>query len=402
MGASDIPPADKGKVPKDVPLTPSTNESDDVEHRTISQDSLQDHGEKEINARTTHGRHWLILSGIISLCALGLSAYTIAKLYPFEYRTHQDLKTIKQTLSSLPISSLATNVKQLLGKEQEIQVRLNKTEQQTQALQEILKHPALMNNIWPLFKAKYCLELAQINEKWGADQQSTFALLTQAESFLTTMNSQAVISVRQAINQERKQLADRLTKAENLTTLLSQLESIQQNLFQLPLRRSVVNNEEMSTTERKAGQSQLQATSWQTQFRENMQALKKLVVVHHGAETIEPLLPMYQTLLQESIRLEIQQAQWALIHRDQVVYRLSVHQALELMRKTFDVNNATTRTIMERLESLQQIQLDISSEQLIHRSLELLNQVIGQKLPAHQEENNPDHLENPVKNQEAL
>lgn len=320
----------------------------------------------------------IALTCISSLLALGLSAYNLKRLDQFQSGTNHRLSAVKQALEPLQGNPLAQEIKQLADKQQEFQIRVDDIAKEAQALQTTFQHPALMNDVWRLLKAQHCLELAQINEKWSRDQQAAIALLAQAATFLEPLTEEPVLLVKQAIMQEKATLVDRAEK-EKISSILSQLEGIQHNLFQLPLRRSVLSNGKTNSTSTElssAASDKIKNTDWQTHLRESMQALKKLVVVHHGIDAIEPLLPVYQTLLQESIHLELQQAQWALMQRDLVVYRLALQQVLELMHKTFDTKASLTRETIQQIETLKQLPLNLSNEVVVNRSLQLLEQVI--------------------------
>ncbi len=82
----------------------------------------------------------------------------------------------------------------------------NKIQQMNKDLQAALREHFDQKQDWLLLKARYYLELAQINAHWSDDQQVTIALLQQADALLRTIPDQQLFTVRQAIAQEITQL----------------------------------------------------------------------------------------------------------------------------------------------------------------------------------------------------
>ena len=90
-----------------------------------------------------------------------------------------------------------------------------------------------------------------------------------------------------------------------------------------------------------------------------MHALEKLVVVTRGDEDIRPLLmPLFRQALLEGIRMNFQEAQWALLRNRQDVYDLAIKQAKgDIMRIANDHAPETTAMI-SALDLLEQVQMD--------------------------------------------
>ncbi len=101
-----------------------------------------------------------------------------------------------------------------------------------------------------------------------------------------------------------------------------------------------------------------------------MNILKKLVVVRHNEEEVQPLLsPLHQALLRDSIRLDLQQAQWALLQNNPKVYNLSLTHALQNIKRNFAENEQSTQALIKQLQDLQE-------EQWVRR-----NRLLGNPFP---------------------
>jgi uroporphyrin-3 C-methyltransferase len=83
-------------------------------------------------------------------------------------------------------------------------------------------------------------------------------------------------------------------------------------------------------------------------------------------------------MLREEIRLNIQEAQWALLHRNEAVYQWSLSQALQHIHGTFEASASTTTSLIRQLQHLQQMNLALKKPMVGH-SLPLLNEWIESK-----------------------
>lgn len=234
-------------------------------------------------------------------------------------------------------------------------------------LRSVMQQRLYQKQDWLLLKARHYLELAQINAHWSDDQQTTIALLQQADNLVRTISDQQLFKVRQAIAQEIAQL-QALPKIDT-AGLLSQLDAAENTIANLPikhpLQRAPINN--------------VNNDSWRQKLRDSMNVLEKLVVVRHNDEDIQPLLsPLHQTLERDSIRINLQEAEWALLQNNPKIYQLSIAQALNEINRAFDENATITQALIKQLQGLQQEKLE-TVKPTIDQSLLLLNQLIESK-----------------------
>ena len=99
------------------------------------------------------------------------------------------------------------------------------------------------------------------------------------------------------------------------------------------------------------------------------------------------LSPMYQAVVRESIRMDLQQAQWAILQSNNAIYQLGLKQASEQIKHSFDNKAKPTQTLLTQLTQLQAINIH-SQAPHFDQSLSLIDQVIqkSQKQPAVQGE----------------
>lgn len=223
---------------------------------------------------------------------------------------------------------------------------------------------------WLLLKARYYIELAQINAHWAFELNSSIGLLSQADSLLKQLNDNKVFDARQAIAKDIVLLKE--LPVIDKVGLLSQLDAIATSVDTLNVQSSSVDVPAIST-ETKSN------SSWRSQVENSARLLEKLVVIRKNDEDIKPLMStQYASLLRESIRINLQEAQWAVLNENQIAYNLFMQQAENTLKKAFNPSLKSTSAILEQLHAMQQIKLTQSIPE-IGSALPLLTQLIMDK-----------------------
>ncbi|WP_028388660.1 uroporphyrinogen-III C-methyltransferase [Legionella fairfieldensis] len=309
-----------------------------------------------------------LLFAIIALLVTLYNFYTNSQSRQFNLQQTQSSRDALDSLEQqqLTIKNSLSNALETFNQTQSV------TQKQIQVLdknlQTALQQRFYQKQDWLLVKARYYLELAQIQAHWSDDQQTTIALLQQADSLLATATDQHLFTVRQTIAKEIAQLQT-LPKID-VTGLLSQLDALQHALLELPIKQPFIQ----SNKENKIANATV--SSWREKLQNSMNKLENLVVIRRNDKAIEPLLsPAHQTLLQDRISLNLQEAQWAILQNNSAIYQLALNQALENITRAFDEKASATQAVIQQLKTLQQTKLP-TSKPVIGESLSLLNQWI--------------------------
>ena len=240
-------------------------------------------------------------------------------------------------------------------------------------MQSSLQQGSYQSKDWLLLKVRYYLELAQINAQWSDNWQTTSALLQQADTQLATIHDQRLFNVRKTIASEIAEL--KAMPKPDTAGLLSQLDAAFSSITQLTLKPAVTKEDENNPSDT-ANKS---PSSWQEHMKESVSLLEKLVVVRRHNEDIVPLpSPVYESMLREGIRLNLQEAQWAVLQNNEAVYQLSLTQAIKNIKRSFELTATNTSSLLKQLQALQQTHL-VQQKPLLEQSLPLLNQVIESK-----------------------
>lgn len=316
------------------------------------------------------------LSMVLAVIALVSALYATYSTFQLRKLSNQQTQNLSTAVDHLQQQQLHINSRLAATTEtvKQSQTSLqNHMQDLSKSLQSAIQQYLYQKQDWLLLKARYYLELAQINAHWSDDQQTTITLLQQADALLLTIPDQHLFAVRQAIAKEIAQL--KAYPKIDITGLLSQLDATQSVIADLPIKQPFSSNQTSSekTTEKIA------ASSWRERLRNSMNVLEKLVVIRRNDKDIQPLVsPLHQTLLRDSIRLNLQAAQWAILQNNPAVYQLSLTQALHDIKRAFDENAVNTQALIKQLQVLQQKKL-IATKPVLEASLSLLNQWIESK-----------------------
>lgn len=228
------------------------------------------------------------------------------------------------------------------------------------------------NDDWVLLKARYYIEIAQINAHWTNDFNTSAGLLQQADQLLQPLNENKIFDVRQVLAKEIAAL--KAAPILDVAGILSKLDAAQAHITALSIPVTITTkdtNEKLSVNNDTPG--------WRTQLQKSLTLIEKLIIIRRNNENSTPILsPLYEGLIKESIRLNIQQAQWAVLNKDPVVYELALQQALNTVKRIFNTSTADALTLIKQLQDLQQISLKQETP-IIGLALPLLNQLIDTK-----------------------
>lgn len=312
----------------------------------------------------------------ISILALGSAFYAIVTNVQLNRGTEQQINTLLNQINMLKQQQNEdqTKLDNALETINDSQEKLqNKVSIVDKNVQSSLQQRQYQSKDWLLLKTRYYLELAQINAQWSDNWQTTSALLQQADVLLADIHDQRLFNVRKAIAKEISEL--KTMPKPDTAGLLSQLDAALGSITSLALKPAVTKEEENNT----ADTLKNTASGWQERMKESVGLLEKLVVVRRHNEDIVPLpSPVYESMLREGIRLNLQEAQWAVLQNNEVVYQLSLTQAIKNIKRSFALNATSTNALLKQLQDLQQVHL-VQQKPLLDQSLLLLNQVIESK-----------------------
>ncbi|HFT6011939.1 TPA: uroporphyrinogen-III C-methyltransferase [Legionella pneumophila] len=323
------------------------------------------------------------LSLIISLTSLLAFLAIIVSIYSIQlekqFQNHQLVENKNLTDELERIKAEQNTVQKLLDNNanhlQQIQSGLtSKIDSLNKELQTAMKQKLYQNNDWLLLKARYYLELAQINVHWSDNFNTSVALLQQADALLKGMNIPKIFTIRQTIAKEIVQLKS--ISVVDITGILSQLDAAQAAINNLSIQ-SVVDQQEVLNHITKSEESG--KTGWRNRLQDSVNFLEKLVVIRRHNENIQPLIsPLYESAIKENIRLNLQEAQWAILNNNPAVYQFALNQAIANLKRVFNESSQNTDALIKQLSTLQNVKLT-QEKPVVGQAIPLINQMIDNK-----------------------
>ena len=312
----------------------------------------------------------------IALIAIGSTLYSIKIYVQLRQGTAKQVQSLVSQIATLQQQQIDmktqfdTSINAINDSQNKLQNKLGALNKQ---LQSALQQRLYQTKDWLLLKARYYLEMAQVNAHWSDNWQTTSALLQQTDTLLADIHDQQLFNIRQAIAKELTVL--KTMPKIDIPGLLSQLDAATNMISNLPLKPTVAQDNKKNTTT----DNNKTMSTWRERLRESVGLLEELVVIRHHDEYIAPLpSPAYESMLRESIRLYLQEAQWAVLQNNEAVYQLSLVQAIKKINLSFDPGATETIALLGQLKTLQQIHL-LQQKPILEQSLPLLNKLIESK-----------------------
>lgn len=359
--------------------------NNDGQKDPVTNESLHNKEPKNTGVKSHCNSAFKMLSGISLLFAVIAIFFS---LYNFQHTKAEQRNIINNgDIFSKQLSQLKQgqeHVEQLVAdtvkdtQEAKLQLQTN-LDNLNKSIQQRFNEQSNTNQDWLLLKTRYFLELAQINAHWTDNYATTIALLQEADRLLQTINETQVLNIRQAIAKDIATL--KAIPTIDLTGLLSQIDSVQHGVSQLKMQVSLEPINQKTTS------SSPTESTWRTQIKHSVDVLQKLVVIRRHDEDIQPLLsPMYAALVKESIHLNLQEAQWAVLTKNQDVFNLSLKQAINQVKIIANESNKDAAAIISTLTELQKTKFSTEKPD-IGQAIPLLNQLIKDKNLSSQKDN---------------
>ncbi len=214
---------------------------------------------------------------------------------------------------------------------------------------------------WLMAEAEYLLRLASQRLNMERDHEGTLVILRAADAVLLESGEVAVYPVRRAIAQEIASLesvsaVDRTGIFLQLEALIGQLENLDQNLF---FKDSPLLEQPTPAQATPATLPDAEPRDWRERVDLALERLERYFVIRRRDTPVEPLLAPEQIYyLRQNLRLMLEQAELALLDRNQALYERSLDKASHWIRQYFLTNDGVTKAMLASLEQLGQQRID--------------------------------------------
>lgn len=209
---------------------------------------------------------------------------------------------------------------------------------------------------WILPEVKYLVNLADINITANQNVKAAILLLKAADKRLSVLANPKFNKLRQALINDINALAS--VPTVDTTGILLQLDAISSQVQKAKFipsspKTATDDAKEQTTNPGKAN------TLWQKIYINTLAFLEKAVIIRHHDSDVKPVLTaMEQQYLLQNIGLYLEEAKWAVLHKDQANYLLAVQKVEQLLKQGFAHNLTAVQNVLDALQSLSKLNIN--------------------------------------------
>lgn len=217
---------------------------------------------------------------------------------------------------------------------------------------------------WQLLEARYLLRLANQRLMTERDSAGSVALLQAADNILRDLDDSALFAIRQSVAQDIAAL--KLAPSIDRDGVYLRLVSLADNLKQLPAIKPMPGpvlesqlNLAPKTVVEVSPENAVNQSVWQRIQQRGLALLdnaSEYVRVRHHDAPLLVLPPESQMYVTQNLRLNLEQAQLALLGEEQQIYQGSLAQTAQLLRDYYQLNNQV-EVFIEEVELLQALKI---------------------------------------------
>lgn len=253
--------------------------------------------------------------------------------------------------------------------EQQQQVQLQKTQE---TIQQLIQLNQRKSENWVLAEAEYLIRLANVNLIFEGDIPTTIKLLQTADQQVRSLANPSLITVRRTLANDM--MALRAVPSVDKEGLLLRLNALSKQIEMIPVIPTQVPKQSKSSNDVPSHSS---TSIWRRGLESSLRSLRGIIVIRYHKTPLEPLMNAQQHVyLIQNIQLKLAQAEWAVIHRENGLYQISLQQAKDWVEHYFVQDVHATKSLLTALTMLQRINVnpvlpDISNSLNVIRQAQL-------------------------------
>ncbi len=303
-------------------------------------------GSGQRTPRRSRAGIWLaILALLIALAAIAGGLYLWQRQQAMQQQLQSQQSQQRSQLSSLR-DTLASRVDGLQQRDDKIA----KVQQELRdSLESVRQLAGRSRRDWILAEVEYLLRIGNRRLQLQRDPATAIAALQIADARLHELADPGLTEVRERIARELDQL--RATPRPDIDGIAVQLSSLQQQVPQLQVKSArAPAREELPGA---GAQREAPPQAWREGLQRAWQALRRLVVIRRRDEPIKPLLgPEQEFAVRDGLRLQLEAARLALLRGNAAVYRTSIQEAGDWMKRYFIADNPAYDAMKQSLQQL--------------------------------------------------
>jgi len=307
---------------------------------------------------------FIILLIAFTLIAAGGGYFLWTRLQGVENGVAATSRTIEQLQANRSqITQLESEVGELQGRQQNLD----------DVLSRLMQERPKDNQDWALAEVEYLLIIAMHRLLLEHDVTTALAALEAADRRLRDLHMPGVIPVREQIAADMNKL--RAVEAVDISGLAVYMADLIDRAAELPLHNGPVVSEQTGQLQEETGNG---SSGWRKFLGNVWNELKSLVVIKHEGEMSQALLlPDQEYFLYQNLRLELENARYAILRKDTANFHASIELVSEWLKTYFDTSSTAVMNILDSLRQMSVLELEVELPD-ISSSLESLRATIRQ------------------------
>ena len=228
--------------------------------------------------------------------------------------------------------------------QQQVEVQLDK---QQQILTMLQKKEEKQSNFFE--KLQTSLDRAHFELVFLYNPVAAESVLKRSEAIIDAVQDLRLVPLKKTIHQVRMALQALPVMDRNAVFL--DIEKIMDDINTLPILPAQETGLPVVSEAR-------HPTVAKQFFIAMMDTLKRSVIIRHADSPLPPLLlPTQHAYLLFNLRLQLQQASWAVLHQEPVIYQAAISKTIAWIKSYYPEDAEQVRAVLRRLNALETIDL---------------------------------------------
>ena len=289
----------------------------------------------------------VVLVGLLIILIIAIIGGTM--LVSYQEHQQSNVQKLKMKFAELQDSNLSTQT--------DVAKLSMQIDSQDKLLQHLQEKAGKQDIDWVLAEVNYLVRLASFDLQFNQNTQEAMLLLHTADQRLASLKDPRLLLVRQSLANDMAKL--KAVPKVDAEGILLQLNAMSSQVTNLPI---IATPEDVQKQGNKHHHHHHKDTpTWKIHLEESWRQIRELVVVqYHDQPVGQMITPSNRNYLDMHLQLLLAQAQWAVIHNQEKVFKHSLLEAQVWVRNYYVESSPKTHAMINSLQTL--VAIDIKPE----------------------------------------
>lgn len=285
----------------------------------------------------------IVLFGLLIILITAIIGGTL--LVSYQEHQQSNVQKLKMKFAELQDSNLSTQT--------DVAKLSMQIDNQEKLLQHFQEKAGKQDIDWILAEANYLVRLASFDLQFNQNTQEAMLLLHTADQRLATLKDPRLLLVRQSLANDMAKL--KTVPKVDAEGILLQLNAMSSEVTSLPI---IATPEDVQKQKKKHHHHHKDTPTWKIHLEESWRQIRSLVVVQYHDQSVgQMIMPSNRKYLDMHLQLLLAQAQWAVIHNKEKVYKQSLLEAQVWVRNYYVEASPKTQAMINSLQTLAAIDI---------------------------------------------